>query len=375
MVEKKKYNEKTEILLNKIQKLYEKSGMIDINFKDFLKKIKENSHLNILSKELINENNTSIEQLDIKKLYDILSYNIIGQEEAHKKILSTIWKNFSEHSDKAENIFVNGPTGVGKTETFQILANSIDVPIIFEDCTKFIVAEEEGDYVEKILTDLFIASNGNINKTAHGIVVLDNIDKLASVASDMPTTNEVLQIILLKMIDNYKYMINNTILETKDITFVALGNYSGIERMNEPILGFNSPQIRKEYKDINFNDINDFGIIPEFLRCFPTLISMKALTQNDMKKILLESANSPLINLKKYYKHYGVSFTYDNNTILEIVNKAIQYDTGARGLQTVLTDTTFEADMEIACNKIGTFKELIISAETINNPKKYILKK
>ena len=316
-------------------------------------------------------------KLNIKKLYEELSKNVIGQEEAHKKILATIWKNFSNNNGKAENIFVNGPTGVGKTETFQVIARNIGVPIVVEDCNEFTMAGYKGRDVEEILDDLYRESGKDINMAQKGIVILDEIDKIASSSSssEINVSTEGVQNAILKMLENYKYRIDGKVLETKGITFVALGAFSDIEKQEAPVLGFNSTQIKKEYQNITLDDLNKYGMKQEILGRFSTLIPMKALTREDMKKILLESDLSPLLNLKNYYKGIGIELVFDDAVIDAIVDRAMKYNTGARGLKTALTDVTYEADMELAFNDENTFKKLYISNETIDNPKKYVLKR
>ena len=333
--------------------------------------------LNNLDKSLKTEIKNKNVKLDIKKLYNELSNNVIGQEDAHKKILATIWKNFSGNVDKAENIFINGPTGVGKTETFQVIAKNIGIPIVVEDCNEFTMAGYKGRDVEEILDDLYREAGKDINKAKKGIVILDEIDKIAygSSSGDLNVSTEGVQNSILKMLENYKYNIDGKILETKGITFVALGAFSDIEKQEPPVLGFNSTQIKKEYQHITLDDLNKYGMKQEVLGRFSTLIPMKALTREDMKKILLKSELSPLLNLKNYYKKIGIELVFDDQVVDAIVDKAMKYNTGARGLKTALTDVTYEADMELAFNEDNTFKKLYISNETINNPKKYILKK
>ena len=312
--------------------------------------------------------------INAKYLYDELSKKVIGQQQAHRKILTTITKNYNR-KDKSQNIFVIGPTGVGKTETFQTLSKLMNVPFIIEDCNEFTVSGYKGRDVYEIITDLIKAANNDFEAASRGIVVLDEVDKLAQNEGEYGIASSGVQLSLLTMLEGYDYYISGKKFNTKGITFVAAGAFTNMENLiSHKAIGFEQESFDKSYSNIELADLEKYGMTSEFLGRFSSLVMMRGLDIKDYIDIL-KSEVSPFLEWKKDFDSIGVRLIYDENDLYyEIAKKAKEYNKGARGLNMVINDMIYEAYSEINFSS-ENYGELVIGAQTVTNPKKYVLRK
>jgi len=312
--------------------------------------------------------------INVKEMYDEITKCVIGQEEAIRKILSTFWLNFNTGIDKTQNIFVNGPTGVGKTETFRIIADMLNIPITIQDCNDFTAAGYIGRDVSEILVDLLKNANSNVELAQRGIVVLDEVDKIALKNPLENVGTSGVQDALLKILEDKEVLAGKKKLNTKLITFVGLGAFSDIEKMTPKRVGFGVENKNLLYSEITPDDIISYGIKAEFIGRFQSLVSMNALTQENLSQILVASNLSPLKRRQELYKGRGIELLYNDSFIEEVAKKAKKLNLGARGLQTIIEQSLFEAQLEMAFAN-DEFKTLEVTGETVNDPKKYILKR
>lgn len=315
--------------------------------------------------------------VDTKKIYEELRKKIIAQDEPINKILTSIWRNYSASEDeKSKNIFVNGQTGVGKTEIFRTISKLMNVPCIIEDANDFTISGYQGRDVNEMLIDILRSCNGDVEKAQKGILIIDEIDKLAQSSNEGIATTGVQQA-LLKLVEDGVFPIryNGSLINfnTKKLIVVALGAFSSIE-VATPCMGFDKSIAKKEYKDITLEDIVKYGMIPEFIGRFSTLVPMNSLNEDNLFDITKNSEISALKIEREFLKSNGIDLLCDDEVIKKIAKEAYKLKTGARSIETIISKTLNDAMFEISFNP-NTFKELEINSETIENPKKYILRK
>jgi ATP-dependent clp protease, ATP-binding subunit clpX len=319
----------------------------------------------------------------LKKPTEIKSFldqYVIGQE-ATKKVLSVAvynhYKRLLQERDEHEveiqksNIVMVGQTGTGKTLMARTIAQMLNVPLAIVDATVFTEAGYVGEDVESILTRLLQAADYDVDRAERGIVFIDEIDKIARKGDNPSITRDVsgegVQHALLKLLEgsivnvppkggrkhpDQKYIEVNT----EHILFIAGGAFDGIEqiiakRMNRQAVGYNtSKETRVDDKNllqyVTHKDLKDFGLIPEIIGRLPVLTYMNPLDQSTLRMILTEPKNAII---KQYIKLFGmddIALSFEEEALNFIVEKALEYKLGARGLrslcESILTDAMFQ---------------------------------
>ena len=319
----------------------------------------------------------------LKKPTEIKSFldqYVIGQE-ATKKVLSVAvynhYKRLLQERDEHEveiqksNIVMVGQTGTGKTLMARTIAQMLNVPLAIVDATVFTEAGYVGEDVESILTRLLQAADYDVDRAERGIVFIDEIDKIARKGDNPSITRDVsgegVQHALLKLLEgsivnvppkggrkhpDQKYIEVNT----EHILFIAGGAFAGIEqiiakRMNRQAVGYNtSKETRVDDKNllqyVTHKDLKDFGLIPEIIGRLPVLTYMNPLDESTLRMILTEPKNAII---KQYIKLFGmddIALSFEEEALNFIVEKALEYKLGARGLrslcESILTDAMFQ---------------------------------
>ena len=315
--------------------------------------------LKILDCAFDRHENTLQEENNIVSLYKEIKNTIVGQDEQVKKILTTLYQNELINNEYEDNrlglkkhLLICGPTGTGKTETIRRIADNYDKAIAIVNATSYSETGYVGESVEDMLASLYYAADGDLDVAQEGILVIDEIDKLAEDGGKKSHVSRLgVQRSLLKILEGNIMNVNimdgklATVIsfDTSKLTVIGLGAFAGIIKQEKKIaLGFNSVSSNDmedvDYSKITSKDFVDYGMLPELMGRFTSRVYMHTLKKEDLRNILLFSNESPLILYKEYFKNLNIEFSYDDDFIDEVAEGAYNLDLGARGLKVVLDD-------------------------------------
>lgn len=322
----------------------------------------------------------SLELVKPKEINDFISEYVIGQEEAKKVLAVAVYNHYKRLTagntedvelDKS-NIIMVGETGTGKTLLARTIARMLNVPFTIVDATVLTEAGYVGEDVESILTRLLQAANYDQKSAERGIIFIDEIDKIARKSDNPSITRDVsgegVQQALLKLLEGTKVNVppqggrkhpdqKFIEIDTANILFVAGGAFDGISRhissrLNTSSVGFHNSQQRESYDYDNMlryvapQDLKSFGLIPELIGRMPVLTHLDPLDAAILKRILTEPKNSIIKQYTKLFEMDGVVLDFTESGLDYVVEKAIEFKLGARGLRSiveiVLTDAMYE---------------------------------
>ena len=346
-----------------------------------------------LSQEIIREEMAEEVLADLaetpkpKELLDILNNYVVGQDRAKRALAVAVYNhykriNFTESREdndvdlQKSNILMIGPTGSGKTFLAQTLARSLNVPFAIADATSLTEAGYVGEDIESILTRLLQVADYNVPEAEQGIVFIDEIDKIARKGDNPSITRDVsgegVQQGLLKLLEGSvvnvppqggrKHPDQKMIpVNTKNILFICGGAFDGIEkkiaqRLNTHVVGYSAVRNTATIDKSNMmqyiapQDLKSFGLIPEIIGRLPVLTYLNPLDRAALRSILTEPKNSIIKQYIKLFEMDNVKLTFEDAVFEYIVDKAVEYKLGARGLrsivETIMMDVMFEIPSE-----------------------------
>ena len=336
--------------------------------------------------------------LNPRDIKDFLDQHVVGQDSA-KIVLSVAianhYKRISNVDNKVEiqkvNILMIGPTGTGKTLLAKTVARYLDVPFVVADATCLTEAGYVGDDVESLISRLYLAANGDVQRCQRGIVFLDEIDKIArksesaTVARDV--SGEGVQQALLKLVEGTKCKIptqgnrksasaDTVEIDTTNILFIAGGAFVGLDsvvknRVQGTTMGFGanfSDSSKIETEPVTPDDLVRYGMIPEFVGRFGSCVGLQALTKSQLINILTEIKNNFISQYKWLFDQDGVALEFDTESLDTIAERTLQTKTGARGLHTELERALLPHMFDLPQYRRQNILQVVINKELINTP-------
>jgi ATP-dependent Clp protease ATP-binding subunit ClpX len=344
---------------------------------------------------------------------EIMSYfnqYVVGQDDAKKALAVAVYNHYKRIVSMEEyqsgdvelqksNILVIGPTGVGKTFLAQILAKMLNVPFAIADATSMTEAGYVGEDVENILLRLIQAADGDITRAERGIIYVDEIDKISRKSDNPSITRDVsgegVQQALLKILEGTiasvppqggrKHPHQEFLqLDTSHILFICGGAFDGLDkiieqRMNKKIIGFErDPELREGkakddiLKHVQTQDLHKYGLIPEIIGRLPVVVTLSSLNVNSLVDILTEPKNALTKQYKYLFELDNVILEFEDEALRAIAEKAVERDTGARGLRAIVEGFMRDIMFDIPSNE--TIEKCVITKDTVLNgaPPKYV---
>jgi ATP-dependent Clp protease ATP-binding subunit ClpX len=325
-----------------------------------------------------------------KEIKSFLDQYVIGQEDAKRYLAVSVYNHYKrllqkDNGDDVEieksNIIMVGNTGTGKTLLARTIAKMLHVPFTIVDATVLTEAGYVGEDIESILTRLLQVADYNVPEAERGIVFIDEIDKIARKSDNPSITRDVsgegVQQGLLKLLEGSVVLVppqggrkhpdqKMIPVNTKNILFICGGAFDGIERkiaqrLNTHVVGYNAERKSKQIDKENLmqyiapQDLKAFGMIPEIIGRLPVLTYLNPLDREALRKILTEPKNSIIKQYIKLFAMDGVKLTFNDDVFEYIIDKAIEYKLGARGLRSIVETIMIDAMFEMPSQKKKTF--------------------
>jgi ATP-dependent Clp protease ATP-binding subunit ClpX len=347
----------------------------------------------LASRQTTGTSTSSTSKITVKKPIEIKRYldeYVIGQDDAKKVLAVAVYNHYKRLQQKLlendieiekSNIIMVGETGTGKTLLAKTIARLLNVPFAIVDATVFTEAGYVGEDVESILTRLLQVCNYDVASAEKGIVYIDEIDKIARKGDNPSITRDVsgegVQQGLLKLLEGTDVLVppqggrkhpeqKLIKINTQNILFICGGAFDGIDkviarRVNTNSIGFNVNKELQEYMKknllqyINATDLKTFGLIPELLGRLPVVTHLNPLDKASLRQILTEPKNALVRQYKKLFELEGIQLTIEENVLEFMVEKALEYKLGARGLRSICESILNEAMYEMPSGKETAF--------------------
>src|SRR5881398_825640 len=358
-----------------------------------------------LCNEIIDEELTAPAQLDLdnlprpKDIYGALNDYVVSQEEAKRTLSVAVYNHYkrvqmgTEDGDvevAKSNIMLIGPTGCGKTHLAQTLAKILNVPFAIADATALTEAGYVGEDVENILLKLIQAADYDVKKAEQGIIYIDEVDKIARKADNPSITRDVsgegVQQALLKILEGTTASVppqggrkhphqEFLSIDTTNILFICGGAFANLDqvierRIGHQGVGFSASIKAREEQDPGElferclpEDLIKFGMIPEFIGRLPVISAIHQLSRDELMEILTEPRNALVKQFHRFFQFDGIELVFADDALSSVADRALERDTGARGLRSIVEETLLEVQFELPSRR--DVRKCVVTRETI----------
>ena len=327
-------------------------------------------------------------KIDIVKLLQAVTKTLIAQDEPTRRVITEIARKEQSDEAKSRGILLTGSTGVGKTKMMKLIAKHLDRPFFKIDATKLTIPGYVGTDIEEELWKLFVECGGDLEKAEHAIIFIDEIDKKGSDKKDDVSGQGVLNVLLpfiegteYMAVDSMKHPTKQVRINTSNMIVILGGAYTDVYKnlIDKNGLGFGadvkSASERKPRKATPEDFVTKAQMTDEFMGRV-AIVHLNDLSVDDLVKVIRESDESSLAIQQKLFEELGVKLTAGDDFVKKIAQNAYDRKTGARGLNTVVEEATWEAYYDAYTHE-DEYDEIVLTEETVNNPKQYtkVLKK
>jgi ATP-dependent Clp protease ATP-binding subunit ClpX len=359
-----------------------------------------------LCNEIIDEELQAPAQLDLENLprprdiYEVLNDYVVSQEEAKRTLSVAVYNHYKrvrmgqDEEDvelQKSNILLLGPTGCGKTLLAQTLARILNVPFAIADATALTEAGYVGEDVENILLKLIQAADFDIKKAETGIIYIDEVDKIARKADNPSITRDVsgegVQQALLKILEGTVASVppqggrkhphqEFLSIDTTNVLFICGGAFSGLERIigkriGKSAVGFGATirsrggtdDLSELLGQVMPEDLLSYGLIPEFIGRLPVVSAVQQLQREDLVQILMEPKNALVKQYQRFFNYDSIELVFTDDALWEIADKALERETGARGLRSIIEHALLDVMFELPSRR--DVSKCVITKETI----------
>jgi ATP-dependent Clp protease ATP-binding subunit ClpX len=359
-----------------------------------------------LCNEIIDEELTTPPSFDIENLpkpreiYDVLGEYVVGQEQAKRSLSVAVYNHYKrvqmmqsdEHDIELQksNILLLGPTGCGKTLLAQTLARILNVPFAIADATALTEAGYVGEDVENILLKLIQAADYDVKKAESGIIYIDEVDKIARKADNPSITRDVsgegVQQALLKILEGTTASVppqggrkhphqEFLSIDTTNILFICGGAFANLDqvierRIGHKGVGFGADIQSKAQRDTGEiferclpEDLIQYGLIPEFIGRLPVMSAIHQLGRDELMQILTEPRNALIKQFQRFFQFDGIELVFADEALASVADKALERETGARGLRSIIEETLLEVQFELPSRR--DVQKCVVTRETI----------
>jgi ATP-dependent Clp protease ATP-binding subunit ClpX len=359
-----------------------------------------------LCNEIIDEELTAPPSFDIENLpkpreiYDVLNEYVVGQEQAKRSLSVAVYNHYkrvqmmqSDEDDielQKSNILLLGPTGCGKTLLAETLAKILNVPFAIADATALTEAGYVGEDVENILLKLIQAADYDVKKAETGIIYIDEVDKIARKADNPSITRDVsgegVQQALLKILEGTTASVppqggrkhphqEFLSIDTTNVLFICGGAFAQLDRVIERRIGhqgvgFGAEIQSKEQRDTGEifqhclpEDLIQYGLIPEFIGRLPVMSAIHQLSRGELMKILTEPRNALVKQFQRFFQFDGIELVFSDEGLSSVADKALERETGARGLRSIIEEVLLEVQFELPSRR--DVQKCVVTRDTI----------